>query len=73
MQFGTQRNLEKHGFAWSRLWSIDDHPAPLRVNTTVKTFADLIVKPSEEDLKIWSHRFVLDHHVIISFFFLSVL
>lgn len=69
MQFRTQRNLEKHGFAWSRLWSIDVNPAPLRVNTTIKTF----LKHSEEDLKIWSHRLVLDNHVIISFFFFCFL
>ncbi|PAN39937.1 hypothetical protein PAHAL_7G280000 [Panicum hallii] len=54
-QFGTQGNLEKHGFARNRLWVIDDNPPPLPVNTAIKTFADLILKPSEEDLKIWPH------------------
>ncbi|PUZ48760.1 hypothetical protein GQ55_7G272500 [Panicum hallii var. hallii] len=56
-QFGTQGNLEKHGFARNRLWVIDDNPPPLPVNTAIKTFADLILKPSEEDLKIWPHSF----------------
>ncbi|RLM64691.1 putative glucose-6-phosphate 1-epimerase isoform X1 [Panicum miliaceum] len=56
-QFGTQGNLEKHGFARNRLWVIDDNPPPLPVNTAIKTFADLILKLSEEDLKIWPHSF----------------
>ncbi|KQJ84423.1 putative glucose-6-phosphate 1-epimerase [Brachypodium distachyon] len=56
-QFGTHGNLEKHGFARNRLWLIDDNPPPLPVNTSIKTFADLILKLSEEDLKIWPHRF----------------
>ncbi|OEL32849.1 putative glucose-6-phosphate 1-epimerase [Dichanthelium oligosanthes] len=56
-QFGTQGNLEKHGFARNRSWAIDDNPPPLPVNTAIKTFADLILKPSEEDLKIWPHSF----------------
>jgi glucose-6-phosphate 1-epimerase len=74
MQFGTQGNLEKHGFARNRLWVIDDNPPPLPVNTAIKTFADLILKPSEEDLKIWPHRFVLDHPTLMfaPFFFYVV-
>ena len=72
VQFGTQWNLEKHGFARNRLWVIDDNPPPLPVNTAIKTFADLILKPSEEDLKIWPHRFMLDHPALMfmpSFFY----
>ena len=72
VQFGTQWNLEKHGFARNRLWVIDDNPPPLPVNTSIKTFADLILKPSEEDLKIWPHRFMLDHPALMfmpSFFY----
>ncbi|KAG0527324.1 hypothetical protein BDA96_06G223900 [Sorghum bicolor] len=56
-QFGTHGNLEKHGFARNRFWAIDDNPPPFPVNTAIKTFADLILKPSEEDLKIWPHSF----------------
>ncbi|XP_022684189.1 putative glucose-6-phosphate 1-epimerase isoform X2 [Setaria italica] len=56
-QFGTQGNLEKHGFARNRFWAIDDNPPPFPVNTAIKTFADLILKPSEEDLKVWPHSF----------------
>lgn len=65
MQFGTHGNLEKHGFARNRLWFIDDNPPPPPVNTAIKTFADLILKPSEEDLKIWPHRFTFNHPEIM--------
>jgi glucose-6-phosphate 1-epimerase len=65
MQFGTHGNIEKHGFARNRLWLIDDNPPPLPVNTAIKTFADLILKPSEEDLKIWPHRFTFNHPEIM--------
>ncbi len=59
MQFGTHGNLEQHGFARNRLWTIDDNPPPLPVNPAIKSFVDLILRPSDEDLKIWPHRFVL--------------
>ena len=58
MQFGTHGNLEQHGFARNRFWTIDNNPPPLPVNPAIKAFVDLILKPSEEDLKIWPHRFV---------------
>ncbi|KAG8086998.1 hypothetical protein GUJ93_ZPchr0010g7326 [Zizania palustris] len=56
-QFGTHGNLEQHGFARNRLWVIDDNPPPLPVNPAIKAFVDLILKPSDEDLKIWPHSF----------------
>uniref|UniRef100_A0A453RWK3 glucose-6-phosphate 1-epimerase n=1 Tax=Aegilops tauschii subsp. strangulata TaxID=200361 RepID=A0A453RWK3_AEGTS len=56
-QFGTQGNLEQHGFARNRLWAIDDNPPPLPVNPAIKAFVDLILKPSEDDLKMWPHSF----------------
>jgi hypothetical protein len=58
MQFGTHGNLEQHGFARNRFWTIDNNPPPLPVNPAIKAYVDLILKPSEEDLKIWPHRFV---------------
>jgi hypothetical protein len=67
MQFGTHGNLEQHGFARNRFWSIDNDPPPLPVNPAIKAFVDLILRPSEEDLKIWPHRFVLHHSVITCF------
>uniref|UniRef100_A0A0E0LSR8 glucose-6-phosphate 1-epimerase n=1 Tax=Oryza punctata TaxID=4537 RepID=A0A0E0LSR8_ORYPU len=56
-QFGTHGNLEQHGFARNRLWTIDDNPPPLPVNPAIKSFVDLILRPSDEDLKIWPHSF----------------
>uniref|UniRef100_A0A0E0KUT1 Glucose-6-phosphate 1-epimerase n=1 Tax=Oryza punctata TaxID=4537 RepID=A0A0E0KUT1_ORYPU len=56
-KFGTHGVLEKHGFARNRFWAIDDNPPPFPTSTAVKAFVDLILKPSEEDLKIWPHSF----------------
>jgi glucose-6-phosphate 1-epimerase len=61
MQFGSHGNLEQHGFARTQFWTVDANPPPLPVNSSVKAFVDLILKPSEEDLKIWPHRFVFNH------------
>jgi glucose-6-phosphate 1-epimerase len=60
MQFGSHGNLEQHGFARNRLWTIDDNPPPLPVNPAIKAFVDIILKPTEDDLKMWPHRFVLE-------------
>nr|CAB3482552.1 unnamed protein product [Digitaria exilis] len=56
-KFGTHGNLEQHGFARNRFWAIDSNPPPLPVNPAIKAFVDLILKPSDEDLKIWPHSF----------------
>ncbi|KAK1697659.1 hypothetical protein QYE76_014356 [Lolium multiflorum] len=60
MQFGSNGNLEQHGFARNRLWTIDDNPPPLPVNPSIKAFVDIILKPNEDDLNIWPHRIALD-------------
>jgi glucose-6-phosphate 1-epimerase len=73
MQFGSHGNLEQHGFARTRFWTVDSNPPPLPVNPGVKAFVDLILKPSDEDLKIWPHRSVLHHRVVISFLLLSII
>ncbi|KAM0931058.1 hypothetical protein ACQ4PT_000562 [Festuca glaucescens] len=56
-QFGSHGNLEQHGFARNRLWTIDDNPPPLPVNPAIKAFVDIILKPTEDDLKMWPHSF----------------
>ncbi|XP_020267062.1 putative glucose-6-phosphate 1-epimerase [Asparagus officinalis] len=56
-QFGTQGSLEQHGFARNRFWSIDTDPPPFPANNTYKAFVDLILKPSDEDSKIWPHSY----------------
>jgi len=68
MQFGTHGNLEQHGFARNRFWTIDNDPPPLPANPAIKAYVDLILRPSEEDLKIWPHRFVL-HHMMMTYFY----
>ncbi|KAK7329249.1 hypothetical protein VNO77_23401 [Canavalia gladiata] len=56
-QFGSLGTLDGHGFARNRFWTVDDDPPPFPTNTLSKAFVDLILKPSEEDLKIWPHSF----------------
>ncbi|XP_009794715.1 putative glucose-6-phosphate 1-epimerase [Nicotiana tabacum] len=55
-QFGSFGSLERHGFARNRVWSLDDSPSPLPAANSQST-VDLILKSTEEDLKIWPHRF----------------
>jgi len=57
-QFGGLGTLDQHGFARNRFWAIDDDPPPFPTNTLSKAFVDLILKPSEEDTKIWPHRYL---------------
>ncbi|KAH9617474.1 hypothetical protein KSS87_003836 [Heliosperma pusillum] len=54
-QFSNHGSLEAHGFARNRVWSIDSDPPPSQSNN--KAYVDLILKPSEEDLKLWPHSF----------------
>lgn len=56
-QFGNLGSLEQHGFARNRLWSIDKDPPPFPTNSSNKACVDLILKPSEEDMKIWPHSY----------------
>jgi glucose-6-phosphate 1-epimerase len=55
MQFSNLGSLEQHGFARNRFWTIETDPPPFPTTTLSKTFVDLILKPSEEDMKIWPH------------------
>ncbi|KAG1331902.1 Glucose-6-phosphate 1-epimerase [Cocos nucifera] len=56
-KFSNNGPLEQHGFARNRFWSIDTDPPPFPTNTSNKAFVDLILKPSEEDMKIWPHSY----------------
>ncbi|KAL0919891.1 hypothetical protein M5K25_012016 [Dendrobium thyrsiflorum] len=56
-QFGNHGNLEKHGFARNRFWSIDPDPPPFPTATLDKAFVDLILRPSEEDNKTWPNSY----------------
>uniref|UniRef100_A0A7C8ZGP2 glucose-6-phosphate 1-epimerase n=1 Tax=Opuntia streptacantha TaxID=393608 RepID=A0A7C8ZGP2_OPUST len=64
-QFSNHGSLEAHGFARNRFWSIDDNPPPLSTNPPNKSYIDLILKPSEDDLKIWPHSFEFRLRVIL--------
>ncbi|MED6145061.1 hypothetical protein PIB30_021567 [Stylosanthes scabra] len=56
-QFAGHGTLDQHGFARNRFWAVDEDPPPFPTNTLNKAFVDLILKPSEEDMKIWPHSF----------------
>eukprot|EP00249_Psilotum_nudum_P011039 c22932_g2_i1 orf=219-1211(-) len=57
-QYSNLGLTEQHGFARNRLWSIDNDPSPLSISNN-KATVDLILKPNEDDLKIWPHCFEL--------------
>lgn len=57
-QFGNCGSMELHGFARNRMWAIDENPPPLPANdSSGKSFVDLLLKSSEEDMKCWPHSF----------------
>ncbi|KVH97293.1 putative glucose-6-phosphate 1-epimerase [Cynara cardunculus var. scolymus] len=59
-QFGSCGSLEQHGFARKKIWIVDQDPPSLPANdSNRKSFIDLLLKPSEEDLKFWPHSFEL--------------
>jgi len=45
------------------MWAIDDNPPPLPANdSSGKSFIDLVLKSSEEDMKCWPYRYELECH-----------
>ncbi|KAG5228278.1 hypothetical protein OIU77_022929 [Salix suchowensis] len=58
-QFGNRGSLEQHGFARKKIWVIDQNPPPFlqHKDSNDKVYTDLLLKPTEEDLKIWPHSF----------------
>ncbi|KAJ1264157.1 hypothetical protein BS78_09G241300 [Paspalum vaginatum] len=67
-QFGYSGTLERHGFARNRIWALDDeHPLVNHNNDSgSKVSVDLILKPSEDDLKCWPHCFEFRLRVSLS-------
>ncbi|KAJ8556223.1 hypothetical protein K7X08_022981 [Anisodus acutangulus] len=57
-QYGNGGSVEQHGFARNKIWTIEDNPPSLKsFDTQGKSFIDLLLKPSEDDLKFWPHAF----------------
>ncbi|KAG8662325.1 putative glucose-6-phosphate 1-epimerase isoform X2 [Manihot esculenta] len=56
-QFGSHCSLEHRGFSRNRVWCMDPDPPPFPTCSTNKAFIDLILKHSEEGIKIWPHRY----------------
>lgn len=57
-QYGNGGSLEQLGFARNKIWTIEDDPPSLySYDPQGKSFIDLLLKPSEDDLKFWPHGF----------------
>ncbi|KAI0488746.1 hypothetical protein KFK09_028585 [Dendrobium nobile] len=56
-QVGGLANFEQHGFARTRVWTIDQNPPPLQESNSYRASVDLILRPSEGDFKFWPHSF----------------
>ncbi|XP_044502369.1 putative glucose-6-phosphate 1-epimerase isoform X2 [Mangifera indica] len=65
-QFGNCGSLEQHGFARNKIWTIEEITPPLQPNDfNRKGCVDLLLKPSEEDLKCWPHSFEFRLRVLL--------
>jgi glucose-6-phosphate 1-epimerase len=64
-QAGNLGSLDQHGFAKNRMWSIDNDPSPLSPPNNQST-VDLILKSTEEDLKILPRSFELRLRVTLT-------
>ena len=56
VQFSNLGTLESHGFARNRIWEVDASPPPLPTYSSPNAFVDLILRPTEDDLKTWPHK-----------------
>ncbi|KAL0312498.1 UNVERIFIED_CONTAM: putative glucose-6-phosphate 1-epimerase [Sesamum radiatum] len=66
-QFGTRGSLEQHGFARNRMWVVDENPPPIpSFDSSCRTFIDLLLKSSDDDLKHWPHSFELRLRVLLT-------
>lgn len=60
LQYGNGGSLEQLGFARNKIWTIEDDPPSLySYDPQGKSFIDLLLKPSEDDLKFWPHGYDL--------------
>ncbi|KAJ8641124.1 hypothetical protein MRB53_017818 [Persea americana] len=56
-QFSSHGALEQHGFARNKIRRFDTDSPHFPTNSSNKAFVDLILRPSEDDTKIWSHSY----------------
>ena len=56
-QYANTGPLPSHGYVRQRFWEIDTNPPQLPSNSYYKAWVDLILRPSQDDLKIWPHKF----------------
>lgn len=62
LQYGNGGSVGQPGFARNKIWTIEDDPPSLILfDTQGKSFIDLLLKPSEDDLRFWPHGY--GHHV----------
>ncbi|CAI0454912.1 unnamed protein product [Linum tenue] len=64
-QFGNLGTSERNGFARNRFWTIDSDPSPLPPSNNHSS-VDLLLKSTDEDLKIWPRSFELRLRVSLS-------
>ncbi|XP_044491769.1 putative glucose-6-phosphate 1-epimerase isoform X2 [Mangifera indica] len=65
-QFGNCGSLDQHGFAKNKLWTIEENGPHLQPNDfNGKGCVDLLLKPSEEDLKCWPYSFEFRLRVLL--------
>ncbi|CAN8230498.1 unnamed protein product [Cochlearia groenlandica] len=56
-QYSNTGPLPNHGFVRNRFWELDPNPPQLPSNSYYLAWVDLILRSSQEDLKIWPHKF----------------
>ncbi|KAL7587240.1 hypothetical protein Lser_V15G38170 [Lactuca serriola] len=56
-QFSNIGPLKSHGFARNRVWTKENNSRPLQSKPINEVFVDLLLKSTEDDLKIWPNRF----------------
>lgn len=62
-KFESGGRVERHGYVRNRTWIINNgHPWPPLDN---EAYVDLLLKPSENDLKVWPHWY--KHLIVMKF------
>ncbi|KAL4565461.1 hypothetical protein LXL04_029557 [Taraxacum kok-saghyz] len=66
-QFGNRGCLEQHGFARNKIWEFENNPPLLHHNNrNDNAFIDLLLKPTEEDMRIWPHSYEFRLRVLLT-------